>query len=519
MSVNISDIISALEEYTPSVSLPFPCELSSFKYFEKGANSCDPQCLYFANVCDLPPAPVSGLLSLLLLENVVLSKEYAGKVNTLIIRSNGENMSVLNKVQEVFADEIKVSNFVMSLLGAIQNGKNTQQILDIGYEVLGNPLLLVDISLCFVAHSGGNAIENEPLWEWTLSKGYVTDEYVESIMTGNQHVQDYQDGETIIPTNQQSELMNHRQIVGRVVSDGIPLGYVKLMEYNRTITETDQKILIALCRFLALSLREQSSTTLPSAHPLIDSFLIALLNQKLYDHDAIDERVRRFNLKLYDNLTVLVIELGESRTLMDRIYYIKRKLQNALNRDTILFHGGKLVILYDSKAIDPFVPSELQSFERILQDHGCRAGISLCFHCIDKLSEHYQQALTCLTLASKLNREDTILHYDDFSVLHMINSFSEQADITGLIHPILLTLDQQDREKGSDFMNTLNVYLRHNQDIEQTSKELHIHYNTLKYRMKRMKDLTDINFFDGNLLFRLRLSFQINDFLHRKKIH
>ncbi|MCR4436607.1 MAG: helix-turn-helix domain-containing protein [Clostridiales bacterium] len=517
MSVNISDVVSALEEYSPSVHLPFPCELSGFRYFEKDSKTYFPDCLYIAKISDLPLPPPPGLLSLLLWEDAPLPKEYAEALNTIMVKCTAESLSISNKVQDVFANEIKISNFIFRLLEASQAGKHIQQILDIGYEVLGNPLLLVDISLCFIAHAGGNTIENEPLWEWTLSKGYVTEEYVHSVMTGNGDFSTDGNSGTDIPIRWQSGLLNHRQIVGRVISDGIPLGYVKLLEYNRPITETDEKMLVILCRFISMSLKEHSSTFLPSTRPLIDSFLTALLNQKLYDHDAIDERVRRFNLKLYDNLCVLVVELGESGSLMDRVYYIKRKLQNAFNRDTVLFYGGNLVILYDSKNAELFTPGEMQSFRRILEDHGCRAGISQSFNSIYQLSEHYQQALTCLSLASKLKIEGTVLFYDDLCVLHMIHSFSEQTDITCLIHPMLRLLDEHDREKGSHFMDTLNAYLRHNQDIDEASKELHIHYNTLKYRIRRITEITGINFADSELLFRICLSYKVYDLLHRKE--
>jgi len=80
-------------------------------------------------------------------------------------------------------DHLRLGECSIKLLQACQKGDTIQQLLDLGYQLLNNPLLLVDISLCFIAHSGGNDIEDEPLWEWTLSKGYVNKEYARSVMT------------------------------------------------------------------------------------------------------------------------------------------------------------------------------------------------------------------------------------------------------------------------------------------------------------------------------------------------
>lgn len=66
-------------------------------------------------------------------------------------------------------------DFINKLLDASNSSHNIQLLLDIGYQELGNPVLLVDVALCFVAQTGGGLITDEPLWDWTLSKGYVTE--------------------------------------------------------------------------------------------------------------------------------------------------------------------------------------------------------------------------------------------------------------------------------------------------------------------------------------------------------
>ena len=45
-----------------------------------------------------------------------------------------------------------------------------------------------------------------------------------------------------------------------------------------------------------------------------------------------------------------------------------------------------------------------------------------------------------------------------------------------------------------------------------TSDKLHIHYNTLKYRIRKLTDLTGLDLSENNLLFRLWLSFLTVDY-------
>ncbi len=71
---------------------------------------------------------------------------------------------------------------------------------------------------------------------------------------------------------------------------------------------------------------------------LIDTLLTSMLTQRLYDKYAIEERVNRFGLKLYENLSVIV--LGTRKLITDKIYFIKKKMKNFLNRETVITFKG-----------------------------------------------------------------------------------------------------------------------------------------------------------------------------------
>ncbi|MBV7273412.1 helix-turn-helix domain-containing protein [Clostridium sp. PL3] len=406
---------------------------------------------------------------------------------------------------ELTADmQIKIASFTNKLLELCQKGTTIQQLLDVGYETLGNPLLLVDISLCFMAHAGGNTIKNEPLWEWTLSKGYVTEQYVNSIMENNVDEDNGQTEDSNLILWEYG-LLNHRQLVGNVLKNRQSIAYLKILEYNKPITEYDEHILITLCKFLSLTIKN-SNENFSSINPLVDSFITALINQKLYDHDAINERARAFNLKLYDNLYVITIELNNTNKNQDRIYYLKRKMQNYFNRDTIIIYDKYIVVLFDVKSENIFNANELSLFNKLLEKYNCRAGISKTFHNLYDLSEYYKQTITSLSIGKQLHSSQRILNYDDYIVTHMILSFGDKAHLNLLIHPIVKFLIRIDKEKNSDFFETLCAYLKHNQDVTLTSKALHIHYNTLKYRINRITELTNIDFDDSELLFEIQLS-------------
>ena len=91
----------------------------------------------------------------------------------------------------------------------------------------------------------------------------------------------------------------------------------------------------------------------------------------------------------------------------------------------------------------------------------------------------------------------------------MLLVFSERADMMSLVHPAVHILMENDEKKKGNLWETLTIYLKNNQDIIQTSKQMHIHYNTLKYRLKRITEQTGLDLLDSQTVFRLQLSDQV----------
>nr|WP_218681294.1 PucR family transcriptional regulator [Rhodococcus qingshengii] len=57
--------------------------------------------------------------------------------------------------------------------------------------------------------------------------------------------------------------------------------------------------------------------------------------------------------------------------------------------------------------------------------------------------------------------------------------------------PRVDALDVYDRRNGSNMRESISVYLAHSGDVRRASKQLRIHPNTLRYRIKRVEEITD----------------------------
>jgi purine catabolism regulator len=71
-------------------------------------------------------------------------------------------------------------------------------------------------------------------------------------------------------------------------------------------------------------------------------------------------------------------------------------------------------------------------------------------------------------------------------------------------------LAEYDRKHRGELLHTLEVLL-HYPTLSQTAQSLHIHRNTLLYRLQRIQELTNLNLEDGETRLTLHLALKARD--------
>lgn len=67
-----------------------------------------------------------------------------------------------------------------------------------------------------------------------------------------------------------------------------------------------------------------------------------------------------------------------------------------------------------------------------------------------------------------------------------------------LRHPALTQLIELDRESGTELSRSLLVWLEEQQNVQRAAARLHVHHNTLRYRLRRIRELVPIDLDDGD---------------------
>ena len=138
-------------------------------------------------------------------------------------------------------------------------------------------------------------------------------------------------------------------------------------------------------------------------------------------------------------------------------------------------------------------------------------GIGKPYAEIEDLHKSYEEASKCIRVIEKTCGGQGIYQFEDIGLYDLIMESGNRQIIDGFIENTLGTILDYDRENNADLLETLTSYLWNNNSLLYASRELHMHRNTVKYRIRRIEELTGKSLEDASV----KLEF-MNAILSRK---
>lgn len=147
-----------------------------------------------------------------------------------------------------------------------------------------------------------------------------------------------------------------------------------------------------------------------------------------------------------------------------------------------------LILFYGLRA------KNTEEIYRKFTEKGIRCSISEPFGKLDRCAVKYK-LLNRMAMVSGLENDPVMKREKEWSVQGLYTYTTPLFKEAGLSDYRLLRLLQEDRENNTDLYYTLKVYLMNENNVTMAADSLHIHRNTLVYRLKKIRECIedDIN--------------------------
>jgi hypothetical protein len=136
-------------------------------------------------------------------------------------------------------------------------------------------------------------------------------------------------------------------------------------------------------------------------------------------------------------------------------------------------------------------------------------GVSDSIDELASLSTAYEQA--SLTLRLQRRQGKALLFYDELGAYTLLFNQKDPAVMERFSRRVLHKAEEYDRLHDSALLEVLTMYLQMNGSVQKTADALHIHRNTVNYKLHKLADLLNCDLSDFSVRFTLQLALMIKE--------
>lgn len=135
----------------------------------------------------------------------------------------------------------------------------------------------------------------------------------------------------------------------------------------------------------------------------------------------------------------------------------------------------------------------MEIFRDLLRQMDYLGGISLRIRDIQQFDAYFLQASYAVSEGPGRNKNEALYDFSEYSLQYLLQVISGKASIPTLIPDGLAALDEHDRKKNTEYVRTLDVYLRDERSITRTAEDLFIHRSSLIKRLEKIRQILQMD--------------------------
>lgn len=222
----------------------------------------------------------------------------------------------------------------------------------------------------------------------------------------------------------------------------------------------------------------------------------------------IRERLRVFGYELGALKRVVCVDTSRDYYSGSEIQLLADRLRASLKNSIYVIQEAQIIYLQSFDGDDTFPDIRSEVGEEI-SPTGIRVGVSSIYSDIEKTKLFLKQARHAIDTGGRISANGYVTYFDDIYFEDWVSRAETASDIHLYCFAPLLRLIEMDRQQGSQLAETLYVYLENPKDPIAVCQKLHIHRNTLYYRLQKIRSVLGCDFENGHVISHIYNTFSI----------
>jgi len=128
---------------------------------------------------------------------------------------------------------------------------------------------------------------------------------------------------------------------------------------------------------------------------------------------------------------------------------------------------------------------------------------------LDGIRLSHQDARQALTIGRRLHGPGNVTSFEKLGVYRLIYAAEHLPELRTFQDEALGSLTDYDRDHGAELIRTLEAFFAANCSPKEAATLLHVHRNTVLYRLERIADITGLNLNASDIRLRLHLALHV----------
>jgi purine catabolism regulator len=266
------------------------------------------------------------------------------------------------------------------------------------------------------------------------------------------------------------------------------LGYVAVA--GTLLDRWDELAALQAVAALALEISKQQAVQAAEAR-IRGDVLRTILSGTIADAASLQQQAAELGYDLQRPHVGLVIASADSSVTTSQVYDWLRRI---LTRQQL---GAPNLLREDM--IICFCPSDEQFTQPYALLHALAAdvpvvaGLSMLAATAVHWPRAYDEAEQALLLGRQLFGPRSFTAFTDLGVYRLLLELRNSSELRSFYHQTLGALVEHDRTSGGELLHTLDGYFAALGNLHQAAEDLHIHRNTLIYRLRRITEISGLS--------------------------
>jgi purine catabolism regulator len=241
---------------------------------------------------------------------------------------------------------------------------------------------------------------------------------------------------------------------------------------------------------------------------------------------AVVERARRIGLELTSVVAVVALRPGRAAPSQgwegSALQAARAAVQHRETGAVVAAHEGAVCVVV---ALDEDADTNVRRLAGVLRDDcavatsdtATTAGVGRTKKGVAGVRASFREAEHAISLGRRLLGPGQTVSFADLGLHRLLLAMAQHAELRDFYDDVIGVLTAYDRRTGAGLLDTLDAYFACNGSPTDAAQRLHLHRNTVLYRLRRIEQIGRLRLEDSATRLNLHLCLRIHDVLESER--